>query len=441
LFVTLAAVLLAVAMSATTATAASSPPPASQQALAEMRAQAPLDAAVSRLDAVISRDGRKGFAGISVSTQSNGLTAYWHGTVPQSVAAAFDQERARGINVTVVPAQYTAAQLRRATNMLATGAMGRSAVRGAGVRVDLIAPREDGAGLDVGIDGPAAGDRSAALRALPLLGHLSVPVNLFQSAPPVAALREADTTPYWGGGEMTDTPFPCPSNPSLSCANLCTTGFGVQNSQGQTFILSAAHCSFTTPNRGTSDSWTTGDGGQTTGGLPIGGVSFWSTTHDVMTIGPVSSANHIYACAGISDPANECSLTVTAAGGTNVGDAVCDSGAFSGELCGMHATATGVTIQIVDEQGNTICTCQNMVQADQPTSINAGGNGDSGGPVFAVNSDGSVSARGTLSAEDLSREVPCSGVPTGNSRKCSSRVFFPDITFELADAGVGVLIA
>lgn len=241
---------------------------------------------------------------------------------------------------------------------------------------------------------------------------------------------------------MTDQTFPCPGMPGFVCANQCTTGFAVRNGAGQTFMLSAAHCSFSTPNQGTADAWFTGDGGATSGGLSIGKPAFWSASpHDVMTIGPVATQGDIYACTSIADPGGQCSIRVTSASSTNVGDSLCTSGAFSGQICGLAASAIGVTIQVVDEHGNTVCVCRDMIQVDSPPpgTQSAGGNGDSGGPLFSRDSDGTAGARGTITAQNGALVVPCTGVPASSTRQCSSEIFVPDITRELADAGVSVL--
>jgi hypothetical protein len=289
------------------------------------------------------------------------------------------------------------------------------------VRVTSIAPRADGAGLDVGVDGPGASDNATAINAVPAL-HGSVHVDTYPAHPAVMTSRESDVAPYWGGGEM------------ASNTNLCSTGFAVADPTGTRFILSASHCS---PSQ--SDNWLTGDGGATTGGLLIGSVVKWNPVHDSMLIGPTSSDPRIYTDGSLAEERPQSSLPVHGATATQEGDGLCTSGAFSGEQCNINAIRTGITVQIVDDTGATFCFCQNMVQADQLGHADATGNGDSGGPVISFGTDGSAIARGTITGQDNNAPAACTGVPEGVGRTCSYRVFYPDITFEQQDMGVQVL--
>jgi hypothetical protein len=81
-----------------------------------------------------------------------------------------------------------------------------------------------------------------------------------------------------------------------------------------------------------------------------------------------------------------------------------------------------------------------LVQAEQQDHLDAAGNGDSGGSLFAPRSDGEVNARCTVTGIATGTQVPCTGVPTGPTRICAWRMFYVDIFDALATVpGTAVL--
>lgn len=165
-----------------------------------LRAQTMLDAAASRLTAAADRDATSGFAGVAVSASEDRLTVYWHGAMSSGERQLVSQQQRSGVRVSVVAASYTLRQLRAARDQLVGQTMGPAVAASTSGHVTLVAPRADGTGLDVGMDGAAASSEAAARSAAPALARVPVPVHVVRSAP-VSTLRQADTTPYWGGGE------------------------------------------------------------------------------------------------------------------------------------------------------------------------------------------------------------------------------------------------
>ena len=71
------------------------------------------------------------------------------------------------------------------------------------------------------------------------------------------------------------------------------------------------------------------------------------------------------------------------------------------------------------------------------SSSRAGGNGDSGGPVYGLNGSGQALAAGTLTAIS-SPFVPCTGVPAGPTRNCSATIFYAPVPAALARYGLAI---
>ncbi|GGK01160.1 hypothetical protein GCM10010123_33920 [Pilimelia anulata] len=112
--------------------------------------------------------------------------------------------------------------------------------------------------------------------------------------------------------------------------------------------------------------------------------------------------------------------------GTVAGAQLCPSGAPSGIRCGGRAGEVNVSIDLPGYGRTT-----RNIQIDGTSGAVLAGNGDSGGPVFSLNGDG-VDARGIISGMATgSHEKPRAGEPGSASRKCSSRIFAPDITHAL----------
>ena len=111
---------------------------------------------------------------------------------------------------------------------------------------------------------------------------------------------------------------------------------------------------------------------------------------------------------------------------------MCTSGAFSGVRCDIKVESTWAFFY--DFMGNKFGT---MVKATHVAGLAASGDGDSGGPVFALNAQSNVLAAGIITGGEGS--APCTGViydSRSGTRKCSPTVYYTPIWTLLHGHGV-----
>ncbi|MGA5700129.1 hypothetical protein [Peterkaempfera bronchialis] len=374
--------------------------------------QSALDQAADRIRAVAdslapARDG-SGFAGDRVDVAGNAVTLYWHGTVPAKVRSAVTDARRAGITVTVESAAYTFDQLLAETDRLVreVRAVGDRAITSAG-------PRPDGNGVQVSVAPAPAGFAAQSLQQVDAELTRSVALDVTTGEAPRAASRLADSAPFWGSAYAD-------IYSGSTYQGSCTTGFGVAGNNGAArYLLTAAHCG----------------GGQwrTALGTVIGSViPTQDLSHDAELI-LTDAGNGIYEGASIQVQDTYSGRLVTSASTSHVGDSICHGGAFTGSICGYVVAGVGQSFTI-----GGFGAVKDMVQAEAPNHVSGLGNGDSGGPVYTINSSGYGVARGTVSAYSgvASEEVDCPGVPTGGGRHCSWKWWYPDVTKQLAGVGV-----
>lgn len=107
----------------------------------------------------------------------------------------------------------------------------------------------------------------------------------------------------------------------------------------------------------------------------------------------------------------------------NLGEYVCTSGSFSGVRCNIKIVDDSQTVTI---SGHSV---PYIVEAYRMDGTAATGEGDSGGPVFALSSNpAKVIARGTISAGKHGDEVACVGV---GGRTCWKTVRYMPISVSL----------
>jgi hypothetical protein len=382
---------------ATAATAAATP----ANVAALMRAQIPLDRAADKIEASAGTLANSGFAGVSVSPSTASLTVYWQGSLPPSVTAVLDEARASGMGVSIKSARYSRQQLR-----LEAKRLGRLATSSS--HFTSITARFDGAGIDVGVDMPTTNTTTMA----PLANTLNSSVRTnFVYRRPKRTDRSLYLAPYIGGSIIRNA----------AGTTGCSSGFAVTD-ETLRYMLTAAHCS---PSG--TDTW------MSPFGDTIGTVQSWDGHHDAMLIGMPDGSSQFrgefYDGTGAYDPANQQVDSVRSWHTSHVGDFVCADGALTGEACNAQVTATGTELPGFNG-GPDI---EDVITADQQSDPKAAltGDGDSGGPVHATGLFDLKDARGTITAGDLTAPATC---PDGNaSRNCSSRVYFPDITWQLAD--------
>lgn len=207
--------------------------------------------------------------------------------------------------------------------------------------------------------------------------------------------RWADSPPYFAGGIMKFTD-------SSMRIHHCSTGFNVKVN-GVSKLLSAAHCDLT-GNR----AWLDGDGQTlTTGGSQVS----LALALDSMLITPVGGGA---ARTFIGSNASTTSVSVRGQITNAINDSICASGANSGEHCSIII------------QGYGLIQCDKLLCpayfGRRPDDLVAVAEGDSGGPVYSYRNDGSVSARGIISAGGVTCTSYC---PVRvSSALCFSELYF-----------------
>ncbi|MFD9703884.1 hypothetical protein [Lentzea sp. NPDC059081] len=344
-----------------------------------------------------------GFGGLYVDAGTKTLNVYWKGKAPAKVTSTAAAAKVQGLTVQVHSAKYSQAELKaEAARLARTGS------------VQSVAAKYDGSGLTVKQASSGFSAKSAV--------QSSVAVEVESGEVALAASRFFDSAPYKGGAYIENY-----SGGAVQGA--CTSGFAVvNNATGADKILTAAHC-------GNLGSY------YTTGNLDfIGSVETRSVASDSEIIGATGQPR-VWIGDSIQTEletgrANQYGLDVIGSSATIAGDWLCDSGSYSGTICEIRATQTGLTICLT----NFGCV-NNSVEAVHQGGYSAGGNGDSGGPIFSVQQPGDrLVARGTLTAISVAASDlrQCSGVPAENGRRCSQRIIFPDIVAQLADHNVRI---
>lgn len=210
------------------------------------------------------------------------------------------------------------------------------------------------------------------------------------------------------------------------------------NNGAAEYMLTAAHC---------------GEGEWRTGAVVSGGTTFQNTlgstipgralAQDGEAIHtPLGSSAFVYVGNSINpDTGDLGSNTVVQVGGAAnsfIGDLVCTGGAFSGTICGIRVAATGLAITF-DPPANGVGAMTGMVNA-QLVGQAAAGQGDSGGPVYAINpGTNTITARGVISAIDAqpANVLPCQGY-SGGGRVCSRSMFYGPVLAIMSTIGVHI---
>jgi hypothetical protein len=286
----------------------------------------------------------------------------------------------------------------------------------AGVRIGYLRPTLDGR-LEVGVNSNV-GDAASRLGA-----QYGDAVRVVADTEPthLTAWRYNDSSP-WNGGDFI---YHFVNSGSWSD---CSSGIPVHDaSNGTHYMLTASHCFWDFGGVGTSvrngyvrlDTNAVYSGSSTT---LIGSVTKnsnlnpGSTTLDVALIKTSTSTLDFVAAW------NSQGYGIQVGRATNhVGDQVCQSGAFDGQICG------GIVIRALNltECPGDFCV-NHLVQANNSTSGTvAVGAGDSGGPVYSYTGS-NLLARGMT--DQGSGSVSCTSVPTGTAgRACYHTLYFVDM--------------
>jgi streptogrisin D len=355
--------------------------------LAEMRKQERLRPAADRLlRAAMKLPADSGYAGVGY--EGDGVTLHYKGALPSGMAAAVTEARRAG-PVAVKAAAYSHAELERAQAKITAAAQAEHS------DIQAVGVADDGSGLVVEkmTQATAATMRATLTKekgvsgknADALLADLSldVPVSVKTAAGPVTLLssREDDWSP-WNGGVQYETWRGLDQR-----SDWCSTGFGVWKGS-QTYVLTADHCM-------------SAPGGDRAYNGHFGGCCFEE-------IGPVYQSNpgkdmlliNARGSALMFDGGVNSNWTKTVhSWGYRVRDELlCTSGSKSGVICGDKTNRYEWDVYACDSDGDCF-TLHDMARADNINGQCVGVNGDSGGPVFALDGNG-VRAKGIISGKN-----------------------------------------
>jgi streptogrisin D len=403
------------------------------EARAFWKTQEDLDRLAENIRASAPSSLTNGLSGVVVDAEDNTLQLYWHGTVPDAVAAHIDQARRDGTIVLIRQAPYTEVRLLQEADRISRLPLFSGAK--AGQRMMRVGPKADGTGLEVGIHGlPPGVDIAQARQLVPAINSSNVSLQVSFMQPISFASRAFDIAPHWGGSFIHN----------LATGYSCSSAFSVTGNNGAaTYLMTAAHCG-----TGQWGSYPFVSGGQVQQEVYGSTIAAGRLTgRDIELIRtPGGAEGGVYWGASIDPPNGGIgAVSGAAVGGSSsnsFGNAVCFSGSFSGTICPENSQEIRI-MQVnqtitVDPPFNGVSRITNLVHAEHSLGEVVAGNGDSGGPAVSIRSDGRLSGRGVISAIDLgSYERPCVGwTPPG--RMCSMGVYFADLRGAMNAVGVQI---
>lgn len=351
------------------------PQEVNQRSYELLLAQVPLDEAATRIEQAAAKLGaaNDGFFNTEVHPASHLLIVRWHGAVPAAITRLVNRIDGK-ISIRVVPAAYSFAVLEHAI----TRAMRLDPAVSGGY------PLTSGSGLQLYVRASGMHAAASLIRArlgIPVVTAASPRVNLLASCIPDPSntlgpgSRCYDLPPGFWGGDVIISPYVD-----------CTGGFGVHDSAGNEFMMTAAHCA-ETPN-GFENGVHFINGNNT---ASVGYITDVPGPHDGALI-PTSTGNRYYDGRGIYAGGSYFTKQVVGQLWTSVNDNLCESGAFGGVICQMVVKATGATIP--GDRWNDVALAASLT-GNLPIQ------GDSGGPWFSLAGSGTVNAQGITHANVL----------------------------------------
>lgn len=316
-----------------------------------MTAQIPLVDAASTLRTAVDQGKPRGYAGIGLVDDHVAL--WWKGALPADIAAAVATAR-RTAPVEVHDARHSRTELAKAAARLRPALDADPADTAHAVRL-----RTDGSGVEVVVD-------SAAGAHPPKLPATGVQTRIVERDRMIERSRYNDSAPFDGGTGIGLTTYGC------------TAGFGVRDvGSGAGYLLTAEHCG------PVGQPWHVAWNTNTNSGTLVGHSVASNDDHDTMLISTSSPGDHIYV-GGQNDE-----IRARVVGWTEVfpGQILCQSGYTSAGEIGGPVCNLEVQFHYDD--------IEDLVEATQLDGAESARGGDSGGPVYAVNTDGTVLAAGT----------------------------------------------
>ncbi|MEV4078365.1 trypsin-like serine protease [Nonomuraea fuscirosea] len=242
----------------------------------------------------------------------------------------------------------------------------------------------DGSGIVAITETPEA--KSGLAREYSSIADIRVPLTTKQQPRMQLAGRLNDTNPFYGGARIVGQG---PNGNAIEC----TAGWPVQGrTTGYWFLVTAAHCGYD------GQYWWNGDFSQ-----GIGYATGEKPYEDVMLVrmtGPATSP--VMWDGGVPGGANtspEFTKFVSSWAHTTPGEYLCTSGSFSGAVCNWQVRSDFPFEYCASDAWGTYECRGDMFVADQIYGVLGCRGGDSGGPVFSLNSDYSrVIAEGIMSS-------------------------------------------
>ena len=353
----------------------------------------------TRIRDLVDQNGYAGFTGLIADPDNAGLILCWlRGDPLPGPIASIVANPGQPIHVTREDSPYSYIDLAtRADPLVANDSLGAQI----GGTIHSVNVPEEGTGLTAGVqpDNPATFD--PGLAAAILTAAAGVPVGVSVGPAPEASTRLNDTSPWFGGGRLTDN-VPRP---------ICSSGFGMVVGRAQ-FLLTARHCGV----QAFSNGQLAGAGRQLIGNVTAAVLP--ADSEAISIAAPGVAGTSIYT-GGVND-ATEGSIRVNRVGVNIRNQFVCTSGSFSGEHCQLRinntalfvaGAALGVPIRVVGPLNLAISAVGGV----------AAGGGDSGGPVaqHSATTLGAVSGMGTINGGFA--QFACA---VYDARRCSTNVIY-----------------
>jgi hypothetical protein len=315
---------------------------------------------VARNIAAQARSGSSDIAGVRIDPESGTVHVYRTDT---GKSLGLSGGKPAGVKIEVHAAKFSRKAMNDAAGQVRQDAKLLGEQR---VTVAAVGPALDGSGIAVSVVAPEAGqvEHAAALlkqRYGDIVGDVqgvdrkTSDKDLF-----FGGWRFNDYAPWYGGDRI------------ASSSGGCSTGFAaVQN--GAPAMLTAAHCG------GVGTGFSNGPRSNNTFAF-MGNSVYSNGATDVAAIGVSSASNYINVGSALSPT----QLYVGSWASPVVGQYLCQSGSYTGEVCGLRVVDTGQSV--CQSWFLWWCTSWQGPLADVVNSSGSGsyaaGHGDSGGPVY-----------------------------------------------------------
>jgi hypothetical protein len=323
-----------------------------------------------------------------------------------------------GVRVVVHPARFSHTAMVEAASRLQRDAQSLGEQQ---VSVQAVGPTTEGFGINVSVVVGSANSAAELDRASALLRTRYGSVLDKVTA---SEVRASERDLYFGGWRFNDYAPWFGADRIANSSVACTSGFAAVYNRAPV-MLTAAHCG------GVGTPWWNGP--QTGGGYRSVGNTVYSNGHtDVAAISVTSTTNYINVGA---NPQAATQLYIPRWASPVVGEYLCQSGSFTGEVCGLYVVDTGQSVCLswflvwcVYWQG-PLADVVNSAGFDKP----AAGHGDSGGPVY-LRGGSSGTAKGLVHGQltpNAHARFPAyfpdtlwCNAPEGWMRRCSSGFSF-----------------